>query len=192
MFYLHCVPLHSGSSLLPLIDINADNPETVSSEGASYIQICKKLIIGNYEYQLFTLSDITYINDNQKQLTGIFACIYIATVALAVIISWLISSRLLKPLSQLACATSELAAGNLSYRTDCSSKDELGALSEHFNSMASQIEEGMLKLEEDAEAKEQFMEAFSHELKTPMTSIIGYAELLQSQQLNADIARQSL
>lgn len=49
--------------------------------------------------------------------------------------------------------------------------------------MAAQLEENITELQQSMERQERFMGSFAHELKTPMTSIIGYADLLRSQAL---------
>lgn len=63
---------------------------------------------------------------------------------------------------------------------------EITLLSPNFNYMAESLEEKMYELEEEAERKELFVGAFSHELKTPLTSIIGYSDLLRCKEMNAE------
>ena len=60
------------------------------------------------------------------------------------------------------------------------SEDEIGAVSEDFNAMAAQMEETISQLHQAVERQERFVGSFAHEMKTPMTSLIGYAELLRS------------
>ena len=63
------------------------------------------------------------------------------------------------------------------------SSDELGQLTEDFNQMANALEDTNIKLEEEIRAREDFVGAFAHELKTPSYSaIIGYADALRSPQ----------
>ena len=52
--------------------------------------------------------------------------------------------------------------------------------------MADTIEDNISELHFSMEKQEQFMGSFAHELKTPMTSIIGYADLLRSQNMSED------
>ena len=52
--------------------------------------------------------------------------------------------------------------------------------------MAETLEKNIEKLEEEIEAKEEFMGAFAHELKTPLTAIIGYADMLRSHKLDEE------
>ena len=52
--------------------------------------------------------------------------------------------------------------------------------------MAKRIQKNVRELEAAVERQEQFMGSFTHELKTPMTSVIGYADLLRSRQLSEE------
>ncbi len=62
----------------------------------------------------------------------------------------------------------------------------MAVLSRDFNQMAGQLEENIWELEENARRQEEFTEAFSHELKTPLTSIIGYADMLRSIEMSQE------
>ena len=64
--------------------------------------------------------------------------------------------------------------------------EEMLQLTHDFNLMANALEENIHKLEEEVRAKEDFIAAFSHELKTPLTAIIGYADLLRSRKLDEE------
>ena len=66
------------------------------------------------------------------------------------------------------------------------SHDEVGQLAADFNRMAGQLEQNVKRIQESMALQERFMADFSHEMKTPMTSIIGYADLLRSQVLTPD------
>jgi signal transduction histidine kinase len=116
----------------------------------------------------------------------IFMSSYIIIIIITIIASWILANILVTPLSRLTKATREIADGNLSYRTNINRLDEIGDLSRDFDEMARQLEENVSLLEEAAEEKDRFMGAFTHELKTPMTSIIGYAELLRTQELDQE------
>lgn len=93
---------------------------------------------------------------------------------------------LTRPLGTLSRASRELARGNLSYRAPVRSRDEVGQLASDFNRMAGQLEQNVNRIQESMALQERFMADFSHEMKTPMTSIIGYADLLRSQVLTPD------
>lgn len=83
----------------------------------------------------------------------------------------------------------EIAQGNFSYRSGIRSGDEIGRLSEDFDRMAGQVEQNILDLKESVERQERFVSSFTHELKTPMTAVLGYADLLRSQDLTEEERR---
>ena len=97
-----------------------------------------------------------------------------------------IASFLTKPIRLLTQATRKMAAGDYAYRARQISRDELGQLTGDFNRMANALEETICKLEEEIEAREEFMGAFAHELKTPLTAIIGYADMLRSHKMDEE------
>ena len=102
------------------------------------------------------------------------------------IIMHFISALLVKPIRLLTKATKQMAAGDYSYRAKQVSQDELGQLTRDFNGMAETLEQNIEKLQEEIEAREEFMGAFAHELKTPLTAIIGYADMLRSHRLDEE------
>ncbi len=111
---------------------------------------------------------------------------FVILIALGAAVSWLTSYLLTRPLGTLSRASRELARGNLSYRAQVRSRDEVGQLAADFNRMARQLEQNVNRIQETMDLQERFMADFSHEMKTPMTSIIGYADLLRSQVLTPD------
>lgn len=111
---------------------------------------------------------------------------FVILIAIGAAVSWATSYLLTRPLGTLSRASRELARGNLSYRAPVRSRDEVGQLASDFNRMAGQLEQNINRIQESMALQERFMADFSHEMKTPMTSIIGYADLLRSQVLTTD------
>ena len=111
---------------------------------------------------------------------------FVILIAIGAAVAWLTSYLLTRPLGTLSRASRELARGNLSYRAPVRSRDEVGQLASDFNRMAGQLEQNVNRIQESMALQERFMADFSHEMKTPMTSIIGYADLLRSQVLTPD------
>ena len=69
--------------------------------------------------------------------------------------------------------------------------DEIETLSASFDKMADAVQEKIADLEADVQKREDFVGAFTHELKTPMTSIIGYADILAAMQTDPDEQREA-
>lgn len=79
-----------------------------------------------------------------------------------------------------------MTEGDYAYRAEQISKDEMGQLTGDFNRMAEALEQIIHQLEDEVRAREDFIAAFSHELKTPLTAIIGYADVLRSRKLDEE------
>jgi signal transduction histidine kinase len=88
-----------------------------------------------------------------------------------------------RPIKRLGRAAAGIAGGNYRERLPISSGDEIGDLSKSFNLMADAVEDKINELAENARQKEDFVASFAHELKTPLTSVIGYADILYQKTL---------
>src|SRR5881628_1109853 len=95
-----------------------------------------------------------------------------AAVCLALLGAALVAQRMTRSLALLSSATAEVAAGAFREPIAVESRDEIGALARSFNSMASQ-------LRQMEETKREFFATVSHELRSPLTSIRGAADLLR-------------
>ncbi len=95
----------------------------------------------------------------------------IGGVLLAALLSFVVARRLARPIGELAAATRRLAAGQPEVSVPVGGEDEIADLGLAFNEMSSELQQAR-------EAHRHFLESVSHELKTPLTSIRGYAEAL--------------
>lgn len=124
----------------------------------------------------FDLSGVYQMRDTQQQ---IYSVIFFAILVFGLIFAGIFSLTLTKQLRKLTKTVRQISEGDLSKRSAILSADEFGQLSKDFDSMTDKLEENMNRLKADMERQERFMGAFAHELKTPMTSIIGFADLLR-------------
>ena len=100
----------------------------------------------------------------------------------AMLLILLVSRSVTRPLTQLAAAAEDIAAGNYSRRVDINGQDELGMLGSAFNRMAEAVERAR-KVQRD------FLANVSHELKTPLTSLIGFSQALVDDSLLSESER---
>lgn len=133
---------------------------------------------------LETMRDITEVYDERARGFSVYRQLTLAMLAFSSVLMFFISSWLTKPIRLLTKATERMTAGDYGYRAKQISNDEMGQLTGDFNNMAEALENNINKLENEVRAREDFIAAFSHELKTPLTSIIGYADLLRSRKLD--------
>lgn len=134
-------------------------------------------------FYLVNQRDISDVyQQNEKQIRFFQITMLIALVICGGLI-FLISRWLTKPIEQLNNTASVIASGDYSVRTEIHSMDEIGELGTKFDSMAQAIEGHVQELKERARQQEDFVASFTHEIKTPMTAIIGYADMLRSKEL---------
>lgn len=95
-------------------------------------------------------------------------------VLLALLLSYLLARRLTRPIGALSTATRRVAAGQAGVEVPVEGSDELADLGRSFNEMSAQMVRAR-------DAQRIFLESVSHELKTPLTSIRGYAEALEEE-----------
>ena len=135
---------------------------------------------------LETMRDVSEVFEERELGFSLYRKVTLVMLLVGTVIMYFIASFLTKPIRILTGATKRMAAGNYSYRAEQVSHDELGQLTTDFNNMANALEENIEKLEEEIEAREDFVAAFAHELKTPLTAIIGYADMLRSHKLDEE------
>ena len=97
--------------------------------------------------------------------------IYILLAPFAALCAWYLNRRIVRPVEQVATASVALAAGRHPEPIPESGPAELTTMAASFNRMST-------KLEQAETAEKEFLLSVGHELKTPLTAIEGYAELL--------------
>lgn len=103
-----------------------------------------------------------------------------------------ISRRLARPVELLAERERQIASGNWHQRLDLSGSRELKALAVNFNRMAETVEQKVAELETGNQEKEIFIHNLSHEMKTPLMLILGYAQLLRRTAMKPEDAEKAL
>ena len=106
-----------------------------------------------------------------------FAAAGLACAAAAAAAALLVR-RALKPVQVLTRLTASIADGDYRLRTGMRRSDELGELSASFDRMADAVEDKIRRLDEELEKRRLLLGALSHELRTPMTAVVGYADSL--------------
>ena len=158
----------------------------ISQGDGYYIQTGSCLNALDRMLYLETMKDVSGVFRERAMGYSVYRRMTILMLALGVVIMNFIAAWLTKPIRHLTRATKEMAAGDYGYRAKKVSGDELGQLTQDFNQMAEALEDNIGKLEEEIQAREDFVGAFAHELKTPLTSIIGYADMLRSRKLDEE------
>ena len=177
-------------------DTPAELLEAVEQEKKCYMQIKNNYLytvsaetIEGKNYYFVTGNDISsvfLIHENMLlriQVISMGCAVGIALILLVVV------KLLLKPLQKINESTRAIARGNYGKRVEEKGHDELTELARNMNHMAQAIEENVQALEDVAENRKRFIDNLSHEMKTPLTSILGFSDLLQIKREISDESR---
>ncbi len=175
-----------GEELLSKIQEQTRAYQVIEQNGSYYIQTGTLLNAMDRILYLETMKDVTAVFEERAQGFSVYRRLTLIMLFSCSVAMFFISSWLTRPIRQLTRAAREMTRGDYSYRAEQISQDEMGQLTRDFNRMAGALEENIHKLEREVRAREDFIAAFSHELKTPLTAIIGYADLLRSRKLDEE------
>lgn len=150
------------------------------SEKSEFMQAGKKCEVVVYR-------DVTDIYARTKQLLEQGAMVTVLTLLLAGIFLYGGLYRSLHPLLELNKTTEEIAGGAYHSRVHLRRRgartDEIDELAANFDRMAEKVEEHLQSLRETNEKQRRLLGSLSHEMKTPLTAIIGYSETLMTVKL---------
>jgi signal transduction histidine kinase len=119
------------------------------------------------------ITSLTETNSVIQTITYVLISIGFAAVAIAAIVSLLLSNTITNPVKEITQVAGIMAAGNFSVRAKKRYDDEIGKLVDTLNYMASE-------LTRSEQLKNEFIASVSHELRTPLTSIKGWAMTLRT------------
>lgn len=162
----------------------------VTAEGErTYLLIGTPVTLEQNAYELVSVSDITAVYRlMQEQLRFVqwigVCCALVAGLVLLGMV-WL----LLRPLQRVNRGMRRIARGQYGLRVRESGSRELRELSGSLNTMAQAIEENVENLEQVAEDRKVFIANMAHEMKTPLTSILGFADILRVKREVSDAER---
>ena len=172
-----------------------EEKKEVLDTGSGYVRIlsrgqekysCTSGPLTGTEYQLVVYGRVTDALNIWKGQMSFFIVLEIGASIVMAFLLYLVMRRFLRPVSHISEAAARIAAGDYQCRLAVKGRDELAKLAEDMNRMAGQVRRNMEHKEREARTKQEFIDALSHELRTPVTSVRGYAQLLQNARLSED------
>ena len=155
----------------------------LSLYGRRHIAIGSAFIRSGRDYNVFLLRDIEQIYRDNSLLAARVSAIGATFILLTAAALSFAVYRTLRPLKHLEAGALAVANGDYASRLVIEGNDEITTLSQSFNTMAEAVESHIEQLRHLAESRRLLLGALTHELKTPMTSIIGYSEALMRTKL---------
>lgn len=159
--------------------------------GRVFIHCADTVSLDDGTLYLESARDITSLFTDRAIHYRIYRYLLLAVVSAAVGVLYLTSVWFTRPIRDLGKAANRLAAGDYASRAEVTGGDEVSELAENFNQMADAVEKNVHALAESAQRQEDFTASFVHELKTPLTAIIGYADMLRSGALEEEKSRKA-
>lgn len=185
--------LPSGS-YIEIIDPNLtviSEAHSIHKKGYQYdIENFSRILINYYpEYSFYYPDEESNIllvvtpefDQGNRILKGLFTAfitIILCLFTVVIIYSKLTSKKLLRPINTLLEGVESLSSGNYNTRLSFESKNELNKLRDAFNNMAQKIQDEIILREKSEANRKKLIMDISHDLKTPLTNILGYTETL--------------
>ncbi|MDE7308758.1 MAG: HAMP domain-containing histidine kinase [Lachnospiraceae bacterium] len=155
--------------------------------GRHYIKAVSDVILQGQEYRVITTTDISPLYKYEKNIlkqAGIIGIPFAIVIAVFFLILFFF---LVGPLSKVNEAAKSVAAGNYNRKLKVKRSDEIGQLADSINKITKSADENIKSLKEIVNQQKSFVEDFSNEMSSPLTSILCYSEIiLRAEQLSKE------
>lgn len=177
---------HVPESIFDNLNVGSKN-SIITNENAHFqIYVTSINQINKKNLCVVTNTDITEIYDMLHDQIAYFKVLLIIILCVCSLMMYFISTLLTRPMEKLNMITDSFAGGDYTARAHIKQHDEIGQLADKFNGMAQSVSDHVDELHAMVKRREQFVADFTHEIKTPMTSIIGYADMIRSMDLSKE------
>lgn len=141
--------------------------------------------------QLFILRSFEQARRSIAALRTEILALWLSALAAALLVTFLVARRIMRPVADLDRAAAEIARQNYDYRVDVRSRDELGRLAETFNGMCESIQSAREELtrQERIATIGRLSTSIVHDLRNPLAAIYAGAEMLFDSNLSATHTR---
>ena len=138
-------------------------------QGTCVISAVPITVKGRAAGVVYTALPAGAVGGYMKDLLQLLVLAAVLMVAVMAVVAYMVAGALTTPLVQMSRAADSLAKGDFSHQIPVGRKDEIGRLAEAFNNMT-------LALEAGEKMRKGFVANISHELKSPMTTIVGFID----------------
>ena len=190
---------------LPLVAIASENPRAArapvaQSEGRRRVEAIRADFARfRAEENDISGTSAQSADDRSRRAIALAVSGLVASAALIVLFGAYLARSIARPVREVAGGASRLAGGDLSLRLAETGPGEVGELTESFNAMAEALERSRNELEEQYERvrqseqlKSELVSIVSHEVRTPLASVLGFTSLLLQRDVDAETRRRYL
>lgn len=154
---------------------------------ALVIVIASAIIAFYFFVSKSTLAKLVSINitsqNDLKELIQIMrraiVIIILSAIVISIILVGIMNEKIVKPIKEITKATKKVSGGDFNVELKSTRIDEIGELTNNFNKMVK-------GLRSTSELQNDFIDNVSHEIKTPITSIQGFAKLLEDEKITKE------
>ena len=184
--YLSNASLHHPLSALPLPEGAEVAGRILQKDGTPILITARMLQVLGLSAVLYRTADISDTYAHLAELTRLAQLALLGCLLLCLLCLPLVLRRTLRPLRKLTGISEKIAGGEYALRSGLHTGDEVGELSRSFDHMADTVQQKISDLEDTARRRELLLGALTHEMKTPMTAIIGFSGSLLSMPLSEE------
>lgn len=130
-----------------------------------------------------TLSDISEVNHTRQEQIDYFIKLSLASSFLIALVLSFSVGFLTKKIKHLNKVVKEVEKGNYEVKVKKLGNDEIGRVGKSFNEMTKAVQENIVRIQEVAENRKKFIGNLTHEIRTPLTSIVGYSSLIKNRKV---------
>lgn len=123
-----------------------------------------------------------WANNNVNKNGLILIIFFVVFIIITVILFYVFTRKIIRQMREINRNITLISDGNFKIKIPVATEDELGQIASNINIMSTKLEELITKERENEKVKNDMISNISHDLRTPLTSVMGYVELLQKHQ----------
>jgi signal transduction histidine kinase len=166
---------------------NVVRGEDFQADGRWYRLARAPLKVGDDRLGVFSVVlPLQFVVESGSTNRNNYIVLYTIAMIAVIMIGYFVARLIINPLYKLVRTSRAIADGDLTKRTEIKSKDEIGVLANTFDTMTDSLQQRTLELqkahrilEQMDRTKTRFIQVSAHELRTPMTLVQGYAQMIQ-------------
>lgn len=175
-----------SSTLIKNLKNNQKKSILKKSSSKYYVYTIEPVSIGSNQFYIENKYDVTSLFQTRNSQIQTYLKSTAVLLCLGIVLVYVISSWLMKPIKRLSEGLKEVTQDNVYSQLEVTGDDEIADVMIDFNGMSIHLSQTLDELNETIEKQKIFIGDFSHELKTPLTSIIGYGDLIRSKKLSEE------